>query len=134
VAYHQGELRRHYARLLARQLAPGRAAGERDLRHLLALEKDFYGALGLAEGMLANTAGYSAPVVGGLLERVRDLMPSDARKEHRAKYFYVRAALRLGLGERAGALGDLENAIAVWPARANPAFQALKNVRAAGGG
>ena len=61
-------------------------------------------------------------------------MPSDARKEHRAKYFYLRAALRLGLGERAGALGDLETAISVWPARDNPAFRALENVRAAGGG
>jgi hypothetical protein len=134
VAYHQGELRRHYARLLARRLVPGQAAGERDLRHLLALEKDFYGALGLAEGMVANTAGYSAAAVGSLLERVRDLMPSDARKEHRANYFYVRAALRLSRGDRAGAVGDLETAISVWPARANPAFQALENVRAAGGG
>jgi hypothetical protein len=133
VAYHQGELRRHYARLLARQLVPGQAAGERNLRHLATLEKDFYGALGLAEGMLAS-ANYSTAAVGGLLERVRDLMPSDAPKEQRAKYFYLRAALRLGLGERTGALGDLEAAISVWPARANPAFRALENVRAAGGG
>ncbi len=133
VAFHQGELRRHYARLLARQLVPGQAAGERNLRHLAILEKDFYGALGLAEGMMAK-AGYSAPAVGSLLERVRELMPSDAKKEQRSKYFYLRAALRLGLGERAGALADLETSIAVWPAQSNPAFKALQNVRAAGGG
>ncbi|HEV7476122.1 MAG TPA: DUF2723 domain-containing protein [Burkholderiales bacterium] len=134
VAYHRNELRFRYALLLARKLVPGQAADERSRRHLAVLENDRYGALGLAEGMMGNPAGYSPAAVAGLLERVRELMPSDELKMHRAKYFYVRAALRLGLGERAGAMGDLETAISVWPARANPAFKALDNVRAAGGG
>jgi len=134
VAYHRNELRFRYALLLARRLAPGQPADERSRRHLAVLEKDLYGALGLAEGMMGNPAGYSAGAVASLLERVRELMPSDELKMHRAKYFYVRAALRLGLGDRPGAVGDLETAISVWPARANPAFKALENVRAAGGG
>jgi hypothetical protein len=134
VAYHRNELRFRYALLLARKLVPGQPADERTRRHLAVLENDRYGALGLAQGMMGNPAGYSPAAVAGLLERVRELMPSDELKMHRAKYFYVRAALRLGQGDRAGAAGDLETAISVWPARANPAFKALENVRAAGGG
>lgn len=133
VAYHRNELRFRYALLLARRLVPGQPADERSRRHLAILENDRYGALGLAEGMMGNPAGYSPAAVASLLERVRELMPSDELKMHRAKYFYVRAALRLGMRDSAGAVGDLETAISVWPARANPAFKALDNVRAAGG-
>jgi hypothetical protein len=101
---------------------------------MAALAENFYGALGLAEGMLANSAGYAPAAVEGLLGRVRGLMPPDAMKMHRAKYFILRAALRLGAGERAGAMRDLETAAAVWPARANPAFPALENLRRDAGG
>jgi len=134
VAYHQGELRLRYANLLARRLDPRQPADERSRRHMAALAENFYGALGLAEGMLANSAGYAPAAVEGLLGRVRGLMPPDAMKMHRAKYFILRAALRLGAGERAGAMRDLETAAAVWPARANPAFPALENLRRDAGG
>jgi len=129
VAYHQGELRLRYAHLLARSLDPRKPADERTRRQLAALSENFYGALGLAEGMLANPAGYAPVAVEGLLGRVRDLMPPEAMKMHRAKYFYARAVLRLGAGDRAGATRDLEAAAVVWPARANPAFQALETLR-----
>ena len=134
VAYHQGELRLRYAYLLARGLDPRKPADERTRRHMAALAEDFYGALGLAEGMLANSAGYAPLAVEGLLGRVRDLMPPAAMKTHRAKYFYARAALRLGAGDRAGATRDLETAAATWPARDNPALQALEDLRRGAGG
>jgi len=63
---------------------------------------------------------------------VSERMRPDEMKMYRAKYFYVRAALRLGNGDRAGALEDLGTSGAIWPARANPALKALENVRAAG--
>jgi hypothetical protein len=133
VAYHQNELRLRYALLLARRLVPGQPADERSRRHLAVLEKDFYGAMGLAEGMMGNRAGYSSAAAAALLESARALMPSDARKAERAKYFYLRARLRLDMGDRAGALRDLETAVEVWPARENAAQAALDNVRAAAG-
>jgi hypothetical protein len=132
VAYHHNELRFRYAVLLARRLVPGQALDERTRRQLAALEKDPYGALGLAEGLMANPAGYSAPAVASLLQTVSERMRPDEMKMYRAKYFYVRAALRLGNGDRAGALEDLGTSGAIWPARANPALKALENVRAAG--
>jgi hypothetical protein len=134
VAYHQGELRLRYAQLLALRLAPGQPADERSRRHLAALSADFYGALGLAEGMLGNARGHSAAAVEAALERARELMPPDARKPHRAKYFYLRAALRLSRGDAAGAQREIEASIAAWPAAANPALRARDNLRRATGG
>ncbi|HEX6691143.1 MAG TPA: DUF2723 domain-containing protein [Burkholderiales bacterium] len=134
VAYHQGELRLRYAQLLALRLAPGQPADERSRRHLAALSADFYGALGLAEGMLGNARGHSATAVEAALERARELMPPDARKPHRAKYFYLRAALLLSKGDAAGAAREIGASIAAWPAAANPAFRAHENLRRAAGG
>jgi len=127
VAFIQGELRRHYAMLLARSLPRGQTLDERTRRHIDLLEKNFYGALGIAEGMMANEAGYPAGVVGGFLDRARDAMPSDVPKEHLSRFFYIRGILRDNLRDSPGAARDLETAVSVWPAPSNPAFKALRD-------
>jgi hypothetical protein len=133
VVYHRGELRRRYAMLLAQRLRREQPLDERSGRHLAALSQSFYGALGLAEGLMASGGGYSAGAAGDALARARDLMPSDARKVHRAKYFELRAALRLDLGDRGGAIGDFETALAIWPVPANRAIKALEDLYRASG-
>jgi hypothetical protein len=127
VAFIQGELRRHYAMLLARSLPRGQALDERTRRHLELLEKNFYGALGIAEGLMANKDGYSAGVVGAFLDKARDRMPSDAPKEHLSRFFYIRGVVRDNLRDGAGAARDLETAVSVWPTPSNPAFKALQD-------
>lgn len=126
VAFIQGEMRRHYAMLLARSLPRGQPPDERTQRHLSLLEKDFYGALGIAEGLAANKEGYSTGVVAGFLNRARDMMPSDVPKEHLSRFFYIRGVLRENLRD-AGATGDLETAVSVWPSPDNPAFISLQD-------
>ena len=121
VAFIRGEMRRHYAMLLARSLPRGQPPDERTQRHLNLLEKDFYGALGIAEGLAANKEGYSTGVVAGFLNRARDLMPSDVPKEHLSRFFYIRGVLRENLRD-AAAVADLETAVSVWPSADNPAF------------
>lgn len=132
VAYHRNELRSRYAVLLAQRLSRSQPPDERTRRHLAVLSEDFHGALGLAEGLLANPEGYPAPVVNDLLFRVAERMPSDVRKADRSRFFYLRAALRLATSDQAGAILDLETAVALWPARENRAIRALENVRRAG--
>jgi len=124
VAFIQGEMRRHYAMLLARSLPRGQPPDERTQRHLGLLEKDFYGAMGIAEGLAANKEGYSTGVVAGFLNRARDMMPSDVPKEHLSRFFYIRGVLRENLRD-AGAAEDLETAVSVWPSPDNPAFATL---------
>jgi hypothetical protein len=127
VAFIQGELRRHYATLLARSLVRGQPPDERTQRHLDLLAKDFHGALGIAEGLAANKDGYSTGVVAGFLDKARDAMPSDVPKEHLSRFFYIRSVLRDNMRDRAGAAGDLETAVSVWPSPDNPAFKALQD-------
>ena len=127
VAFIQGELRRHYAMLLARSLPRGQTLDERTRRDLDLLEKNFYGALGIAEGLMANEVGYSAGAVGGFLDRARDAMPSDVPKEHLSRFFYIRGILRSNLSDSPGAVRDLEAAVSVWPGPSNLAFKALQD-------
>ncbi|MGH8726502.1 MAG: hypothetical protein ACREU1_16735, partial [Burkholderiales bacterium] len=127
VAFIQGELRRHYAMLLARSLPRGQRPDERTQRHLDLLAKNFYGALGIAEGLAAHEESYSAGVVVGFLEKARDTMPSDVPKEHLSRFFYIRGVVRDNLRDKQGATGDLETAVSVWPAPDNPAFKALQD-------
>jgi len=126
VAFIQGELRGHYAMLLARSLPRGQRPDERTQRHLDLLAQDFYGALGIAEGLAANKDGYSTGVVAGFLNKARDAMPSDVPKEHLSRFFYIRGVLRDNLRDSPGAAGDLETAVSVWPSPDNPAFMALQ--------
>jgi hypothetical protein len=124
----QGELRRRYGMLLAQSLPRNRPPDERTRRHLDLLGKDFFGALGLAEGLIANEAGAPVGAVAGYLDKARDLMPSDVPKPQRARYFYLRGALRADLRDRAGTISDFETAIDVWPAPENPALKPLEDL------
>jgi 4-amino-4-deoxy-L-arabinose transferase-like glycosyltransferase len=124
-AFFQGELRRRYGILLGQSLPRGRSPDARAQRHLELLSKDYYGALGLAEGLLANREGYPPAVVSGLLETVRSQMPSDATKFHLSRFFYLRGLMRIGLNDRAGAIADLDTALSAWPVADNPALKPL---------
>ncbi len=128
IANLQGELRRTYAELRAQSLPPrGAQLDEQTRRDLELLSQDFYGALGLAQGLLFNPHGYPAGVVYDTLEKARVSMPSDANKRHVARYFYLRGAVRAAHGDSAGAMSDLETSIAVYPPPDNPAVDALKD-------
>ena len=128
VAFVQGELRRRYAVLLARSLRRNVPLDERRKRDLALLSKDFEGALGLTEGLMLNPEGYSAGVVAAQLRSVRELMPTDVPKEHLARFFYLRGALRANVGQRAGAIEDMETALHVWRTPDNPAIKPLEKL------
>jgi tetratricopeptide (TPR) repeat protein len=128
VAHFQGELRRRYAVLLARSLPRTQAHDERSRRQLAALSASYQGALGLAEGLMGNDGGYSAGAVSDMLARAQALMPADVRKAYRSKYFYLRGALRLDLGDRQGAAGDFETALTLWPSATNQATKPLEDL------
>jgi hypothetical protein len=128
VAFIQGELRRRYAVLVARALPRDEPPDARTRAHLDLLAQDFYGALGIAEGLMKNEKGYSTGAVGLQLEKARDLMPSDVPKEHLSRFFYIRGALRANLGDRRGAVDDMETALSVWPKVSNPAIPVLEQL------
>jgi hypothetical protein len=133
IAFHQDELRRRYAMLLARQLQREQRLDPRRGRHLALLGDDFHGALGIAEGLMAEGKTYHAGAVTDALERARGLMPDDVGKGYRSRFFYLRGALRLDVGDRAGALSDFETALAVWPSPGNPATRPLRDLYRATG-
>jgi hypothetical protein len=133
VAFNQDELRRRYAMLLAQQLPRGAPPDARSARQLAAASQDYFGALGIAEGLIANKNGYSGRDATRALDNAARLMPPDAIKQHRSKFFHVRALLRLDLGDRQGAVRDLQTALDVWPAPDNDALGVLRGLyRAAG--
>ena len=124
----QGELRRRYATLLAQSLPRGRAPDERSRRHLELLAKDYYGALGIAEGMILNKEGYSVGAVADVLDRARQLMPSDASKGQLSLFFSVRGTVRADMNDTSGAIRDFETALSVWPSPDNRAIKALEDL------
>ena len=129
IANLQGELRRTYAELLAKSLPPlGTALDEQTVRDLKLLSQDFYGALGMTQGLMANPHGYPAGVVYDTLERARAKMPSDVDKRHLARYFYLRGAMRAAHGDRNGATSDFETSVAIYPLPENPAVDSLKDL------
>jgi len=130
IAYLQGEYRRIYAGLLMQSRRRDRPPDERTRRHIEALSRDFYGALGLAEGMLANPEGYAVGPALAFIEAARDTMPSDAGKQHKARLFELRAYLRLQRADRAGAMRDLDMAVTLWPVADNGATVALDKLYA----
>ncbi|HEX9395731.1 MAG TPA: hypothetical protein VF943_03220, partial [Burkholderiales bacterium] len=121
IAFYQGELRRRYAALVA-------MSGES--RSLEPLARDFYGAVGAIEGMMARRQGYAPREAVRLLQTAAERMPSDASKRQRARYLELRGYVRFDLGDRRGALEDLEAAAAAWPVAANSAGPALKRIGA----
>ena len=128
IAFHRDELRRRYAVLLGQSMPRSRPAEERSKRHFAALSSDFYGSIGLAEGLILNGEGYSAGVVGRLLERARDTIPGDVPKAYRSKFFYLRGVVRLDLGDKTGAIQDFETAVQAWPSPDNRAVTPLKDL------
>jgi hypothetical protein len=128
VAFIQGELRRRYGLLLARSLPKGAPPDERTRRQLELLSQDFYGAIGIAEGLMMNKGGYSTGAVSIALDKARQLMPSDIPKEHLSRFFYIRGALRANVGDRAGGIGDLETALSIWRRPINPAIKPLEDL------
>jgi hypothetical protein len=133
VAFNQDELRRRYAMLLAQQLPRGAPPDARSARQLAAVSQDYFGALGIAEGLITNKNGYSGRDATRAIDTAARLMPSDATKQHRSKFFHVRALLRLDLGDRQGAVRDLQTALDVWPAADNDALGVLRGLYKAAG-
>jgi hypothetical protein len=129
----QGELRRQYGRLLAETLPRDRAPAPGTERHLAALSKNFFGALGVVEGLLANKQGYSVPQAVRFMDEARTLMPSDASKQVKARYFELRAYLRLAQKDELGAIQDLETAVSLWPVKSNGAVTPLGDLYAKAG-
>lgn len=130
VGFLQGQLRRRYGEALAQALPRGSAPDARTRRHLDLLEQDFYGLLGIVEGMMRNAQGYSVGEVARFLDQARQLMPSDVSKDELARFFHLRAAVRAHLGDEAGAVQDFETAVAVWPATDNWAVKPLEELYA----
>ncbi|MGH8745804.1 MAG: hypothetical protein ACREUK_04865, partial [Burkholderiales bacterium] len=128
IAFHQNELRRRYAELLGRSLRRGQPLDARTKGDLQALTRDYFGALGLAQGMLLNPHGYSAGEVAALLDGAQKLTPPDVPKAYLSKYFAVRGILRANLNDRRGAIEDLETALAVWPSPDNLAVRSLEEI------
>jgi hypothetical protein len=127
-AYVQDEMRRQYGHALGRTLARDRPPPPRTQRQLDQLAQDFFGALGVVEGLLANRQGYSVTQAVRFLEDARDRMPSDASKNVKARFFELRAYLRLAQRDEPGALGDLETSIQLWPTSMNAAATALSDL------
>jgi hypothetical protein len=130
VGFHKDELRRRYALLLAQQLPRGEPADARMRRHLELLLQDYFGAVGIAEGLMVNKRGYAPAQVVDALTRAAHLMPSDATKPHKSRYFYLRGALRLDQGDKAGAMRDFQSAWDIWPSPLNQAMRPLKDLAA----
>jgi hypothetical protein len=129
IAFFQSELRRRYGILLAQNLPRGQPpTDERGRRHLALLAQDFYGALGVADGLLQNKDGLSAGAVANYLDRARELLPADAPKEYVSRYFALRGALRTRMQDKAGGIQDFETALSLWPAPSNAAIEPLENL------
>ena len=121
IAFFKGELRRRYAALTAQS-----AAAEASLE---AVPQDFAGALGAAEGLLARPQGYPIRQAAALLERAAQKMPADASKAQVARFFELRAYVRIAAGDRNGALSDLESSASTWPVPGNRAAAALRELK-----
>ena len=128
IAIHQDNLRHQYAVLLGRGLRHGKALDARTQRDVAALTNDFYGATGLAEGLLADEHGYNVGEVNALLTRMRELMPPDVTKSYLARFFVIRAVLRTNVGDKRGAIDDFKTAVSVWPSPENRAVAALEDL------
>ena len=132
-AAHQDELRRRYASLLVRSLPRQWPASGRQATHLAALGEDFFGVVGILEGMMLHAEGYSTRTVSEYLARLPGLMPADVGKAEKSRFFYLRGALRQVTGDEAGAATDWETAFALWPVENNRAMAALEETyRSAG--
>jgi hypothetical protein len=127
-AFLLGEMRRRFARLLAESLPRDKPPDEGARRLLFFVERDFHGSLGFVEGLMQDRKTYSVPLATHFLQQAGKLVPADASKQLRARYFELRGHLRLGQREPAGALADYETALSLWPVKQNGAAQALEEL------
>jgi hypothetical protein len=127
-AYFQSVLRRRYALLLAQSLPNGEPQDERSRRYYELLARDFYGALGLAEGLLLNPAGVAPGAAAGYLDKAGQLMAADTPREQAARYFALRGIVRAKTRDHPGAIEDLETALSLWPVPDNAAIETLRAV------
>jgi hypothetical protein len=131
IGYFQSELKRRYGMVLALSQVPGKPPSDaRIRRHLELLGNDYYGALGIADGLLHRPEGFPSGMVGMYLDRARILLPSDAPKQHIAGYFVLRGVLRANTGDPSGAVADLETALTLWPSPQNSALDPLEQLYA----
>jgi hypothetical protein len=79
---------------------------------------------------MLNREGYAAGLVGRYLDRAKDLMPPDVPKQHLSQFFNIRGIVRVNLGDRPGAIRDLETAVSVWPVPDNGAIKVLEGLYA----
>ncbi|HET7199163.1 MAG TPA: hypothetical protein VFI86_10870, partial [Burkholderiales bacterium] len=128
VAFIQSEMRRRYGVLVGRSLVRHKPLDERTRHDLELLHGDFFGALGLAEGLMLNPQGYNTADIVAQLEAARALMPSDIHKQFIARFFYIRGALRANSGDHSGAVEDMASAIDVWRLQGNPAIEPLEKL------
>jgi hypothetical protein len=126
VGFFQGQLRRRYGEVFAQALPRASAPDARSRRHLELLGRDYYGTLGVVEGLMRNPEGYSVGEVARLLDKARELMPADVSKDELARFFHLRAAVRASMGDQAGAAQDFETAFSTWPVTDNPAVAQLE--------
>ncbi len=131
--FNQRELRLRGARLLAASRPREGPPDARAARLLGALQSDFWGAIGIAEGMMANPHGHAVGEVARHLDIARSRMPQDLAGKRVALYFELRGYLRLEVGDRAGGAGDLETAVSLWPAPQNRAASVLADLYAKSG-
>jgi hypothetical protein len=127
-AFFQALLRRRYATSLAMSLPKGQPDSDRTRHHYELLSKDFYGAIGIAEGMMQNKTGFSVGAVAAWLDKARDLLPPDAPKEQISRYFALRGAVRANMQDKPGAIRDLETSFQLWPVPDNAAIQPLADL------
>ena len=106
----------------------GCPADARSRRHLELLGQDFYGSLGIAEGLLGSKAGFPVQAVAAHLDRARTLLPSDAPKQHLAGYFQLRGLLRANTQDKPGPIRDLETAFSLWPVAESGALRPLEQL------
>jgi hypothetical protein len=132
-AAHQDDLRRRYASLLVRSLPRQWPVSGRQAAHLAALSEDFSGVMGILEGMMLHAEGYSARTASEYLARLPGLMPTDAGKAEKSRFFSLRGVLRQQTGDNAGAVTDWETAFALWPVEGNRAITALEDTYGAAG-
>jgi hypothetical protein len=125
--FFQSVLRFRYAMLLAQSLPDGEPRDARSRRHYELLAQDFYGALGVAEGMMRK-ADFASGTVAAWLDKARDLMPSDTPREYASRYLALRGTLRARMKDHPGAIQDLEAALALWPVPVNAAIEPLRNL------
>jgi hypothetical protein len=131
IGYFQSELKRRYGMVLGLSIGRGKPpADERIRRHLELLANDYYGALGIADGLLNHPDGFPAGTVAMYLDRARALLPPDAPKQHIAGYFVLRGVLRANTGDPRGGVADLETALKLWPSPQNPALDPLEQLYA----